>query len=120
MPDGQVQRASDVLLKSDSLTQVNHDAYRQEIEELSIVLDWINCGSTSFHVFQDNDRTMGAYDQHGVWLNENLFTPGMRFERIRTMLHEMGHAKGGDDATTEFEWSLDYIAAKLAERLLDK
>ena len=115
-----VKKSSDVVLKSDQLQAVGTEPYADALSELAELLDVIGVGAESFHVFADDGEHAGAYDRHGVWLNENLFAPGRRFERIRTMLHEMAHAKGGGDASIAFEHSLDFIAGKLGEALLNE
>ena len=122
---GGIKNAGEVVPRTSHLTLVPTQFYadfENEFNELRHVLDVIGCGAggISIFIFEPHASTLGSYDAHGIWLSRKLFEPGARFERLRTLLHELGHSKGGDDETRTFENSLDWIAGKLAEKLLDE
>ncbi len=56
-----------------------------------------------------------------VWLNEALFLPGRRRERMATAIHELCHIRDkASDATLEFEKSLDTVGAIIALAWLEE
>jgi hypothetical protein len=119
-----MDKATDMVSKVDRLEQSTFTPSDGDLRELHRLADILGIPCEIF-VCVDNNKHLGAaaWNDRGmarVWLSEKLFVPGARFERIRTMLHELGHLKDkGDDGTVEFEASLDWIAAKLAEFILN-
>jgi len=121
---GVVKSAFDVLPKDRNLSTLPQSEVRfaAELAELRSLLDVARVAA-SVQVFPDNGSHLGmcVVTSGGatVWINEKLFMPGQRFERIRTMIHEVAHAKGGDDGSVRFEYSLDYLGGTFAEAYLD-
>jgi len=103
------------------------DEWKDAIEEINQVLDLLGIPA-EINVFEN---FLGAElglavlrpekDGCTVWLNEKLFLPGYRRERISTAIHELSHIRDGQgDGTIEFEKSLDIVAGELAIAWLDK
>jgi len=84
---------------------------------------YIGMDIPEIHFFKDQaNAPLGQFiEPNHVWINETMLCPSNEFELIRTFLHEMAHFHSlGDDATRQFEASLDLIATKLAVKLLQQ
>ena len=118
-------KATDVVVKADRLTESAATLPPHVSVELSRLMDMLRI-KCEIHVSVDDGKTLGSAHRNDdgrvvLWLNERLLMAGFRHERLRTVLHELGHLKGGGgDASVEFEADLDWIAATLAEKLLDQ
>jgi hypothetical protein len=121
-----IQTSTDVLPKDEGYVSIpDAHKYAAEIGELRRLMDILQVPA-QLDIFPDSgQKTLGlCVIRQGVplvWLNERLFAPGQRFERIRTLIHELAHADdAGDDASMLFEMSLDKLAARLALNSLDR
>lgn len=127
--DDGIKMANDELAQSMdmiSASSVGNECV-EEISELRKIIDVLGIPA-ELHIFKSRDGANEAgravYDKDRkvcrVWMNESLFIPGRRLERLSTLCHELGHIQGGTDLTEEFESSLDNIAGKLAMALMDE
>jgi len=100
--------------------------YPKEIAEIRQIIDVLNipCELQIFPADSRKNAGLCLLRPDGamctMWLNESLFSPGQRLERLRTLCHEIAHMDtSASDATISFELSLDKIAGLLATKLLD-
>jgi len=113
-----VQNASDIVNHHDRYESVDTAQYLNQIKELEKLADIVEIGPVVFEVFKADPKTMGYHEGSTIGINERLFLPGQRMERLSTYLHELAHHKGGGDASIKFEDSLGYICGKLAIHVL--
>lgn len=119
--EGLVKTATEMIPKDAKFNQVNiKEEWKKDFEEMHKLLDVLQIPA-EINIFQHFEsaelgRAIIRLDKMGctVWLNEKLFLPGYRKERLRTLLHELGHIQGGYDESLQFEHSLDGIAGLLA------
>jgi hypothetical protein len=112
----------DVITVADRLIPSDITIGDAMMAELNYVVDRLNIPCL-IQICKDDGEHMGFAQIQGgmvnVWLNETLFMPGKRKDRLRTLCHELGHIQGGTDGDLKFEHSLDGIAGELAGALLD-
>ena len=114
-----VQSAEAVLTTSEYMSEVSRLNYVEEIKELERLGKVINIDA-NIRVFkaEEHEALLGLYKDKTIWLSTKLFEPDQRNLRIGTYLHEAGHHLGGGDISTQFEQSLEKIAAILAINFL--
>lgn len=121
---GKIPLDSEVLARQSSLTEI---APRGEhllmIEECHRLTTIVNI-PTTIKLFADKVGDIlgkADIDTQTIWLNERLFHTDNRFERIRTVIHELAHIQSGaSDVSRTFENALDLIGGQLALIALDK
>lgn len=101
----------------------NMGSYHPELAELATIMD-ITQITAEVQIFNDDAKKLdGMCRVHEggctIWLSEHLFAPGQRLERLRTMFHELAHHRSEDDATPDFEFTLDLLGGKLADYILN-
>lgn len=127
--DGFIKKADQDIPKDHDLVQSKISAgndFIDEMDEIRRVIDLLGIPAEVlvFRNNSENEYGRAVYDSGRklcrVWLNEKLFMPGRRLDRIATLCHELGHMDGGKDETAQFEHSLDKIAGKLALAWLER
>lgn len=119
--------SEDLIQSGRALRNVPAQAeWREAISEIEQIIDLIEIPA-EIMIFQDFEMAeLGLAvlrperDGCTLWLNEKLFLPGYRRERVSTAIHELGHIRDkAGDGTIEFEKSLDTIAGIIALAWLD-
>lgn len=123
-----IHTSEDLLKKGSVLTQVLiKPEWKESITEIEKIMDLISIPA-EIRIFENfagaeaglavlQDDRLGCI----MWINESLFFPSRRLERIATAIHELCHIRDkGEDASLEFEKSLDTVAAIIAQAWLDK
>jgi len=122
-----VGNATDAIPKDEGYVSIpTPEKYVREMAELRRIVDVLNV-PCEIQIFPANARKIAGLclirsdgAMCTMWLNESLFAPGQRLERLRTLCHEIAHMDtGATDATISFELSLDKMAGLLASKLLD-
>jgi hypothetical protein len=121
---GKVPLDSEVLARQSGLSEVApRGRHIEMLDECNKLITMVNVPA-AIKLFAD---TVGGIlgkadtDTQTIWLNERLFHTDNRFERIRTVIHELAHIQsGGSDISRSFENSLDLIGGQLAIIALDK
>lgn len=127
--DDKLQSATEFIETPESFEQVFVEGkYEQELAELNRLLDILEVNA-SLNIFQNAAAQMNTYgsavfNQVGsireIWLNEVLFLPGNRKQRLSTLVHEAAHIwSKASDGTLDFEAALDDLAGRLALYCLD-
>jgi len=121
-----VRTASTCLPKDTGFTSIAspNALYHAELAELAAIMD-ITQVTAEVCIFNDESKKIDGMcmvnaDGCRIWLQEKLFAPGQRLERLRTMFHELAHHRADDDATPDFEFTLDLLGGKLACHILDQ
>lgn len=103
------------------------EEWRPMMEEINRIIDLLEIPAEVFVFEHYANAELGlavlrpSKDGCTVWINERLFLPGYRRERVSTVIHELCHIRDrGDDGTLEFEKTLDNVAGILALAWLDK
>lgn len=118
---GYVTTDEQILAQSHALEEVPFDGkWASVFAELNLFASLLEMPFVEFKVFRDDRGELyGKADGHTVWLNERYMRDDLRFERIRTVFHELAHIQSGaTDGTTSFEAGLDLLGAKLALEVL--
>ncbi len=120
---------SEQILKTGSvLTQMLiRPEWREAIKEIEQIIDLVEIPAEirvfeNFPLAEDGLAVLQG-DRLGciIWLNEALFLPGRRRERISTAIHELCHIRDkGTDGSIEFEKTLDQVAGIIALAWLEK
>lgn len=129
LPDGlnnvcDIKTTKQFLSSTIGFSEVLNRDYKKEMLEVEKFLDLfsINC---DVRIFENNQETMSILGQadeekNTIWLNEKLFLPGRKKNRISTMIHEIAHliSKSGD-GTIGFEETLSNLLGELGVRFLE-
>ena len=121
-----VPTSSEVLPKDAGLSTIpDMGRYRLKLNEIHALMEVLDCPASISIFPNEGDNTaldgmcVPQPDGYLIWLNERLFAPGNRLERLRTALHELAHTQGGSDGTIRFEYSLDKLCGILATAYLN-
>jgi hypothetical protein len=125
--DEGVRDSEQMLQTGGALQAVSiHPEWVEAIKEIEDVIDLLGIPAEMrfFQHFENAELGLAVLrpDHLGctLWINERLFLPGNRRERMSTAIHELCHIRDkGNDGSIEFEKTLDNVAGILALAWLD-